>query len=207
VVSALLSFAVVAGLVTLVPGIDTALVLRATVTQGRRPAFATATGICCGVLVWGAAAAVGVSALLTASEAAYTALRLVGAAYMLWLGGRLLWGLRGATAPPPAAGGPPPEGLLRSWRRGFTSNVLNPKIGAFYVAVLPQFLPEGVPHLAMGLLLALVHNLEGMAWFSLLILGAHGLRSRLAGRRAQRVTEGVTGTALVGFGVELGLAR
>lgn len=75
---------------TITPGLDTALVLRSALTKGRWPAYATALGVCSGVLVWGMAAAVGISALLTASEVAYTVLRLVGAAYLVWLGLRLL---------------------------------------------------------------------------------------------------------------------
>ena len=88
ITTALLSFAVVAGLLTLVPGIDTALVLRSSLTMSRSYAFATALGISTGAMVWGVAAAVGVSALLAASELAYRALTLVGAAYMVWLGPR-----------------------------------------------------------------------------------------------------------------------
>src|SRR5689334_22813289 len=87
---ALLSFAVVAGLLTLVPGIDTALVLRSVLTRGRGFAFGTAAGIVTGALVWGAAAAVGASTLLAASELAYRLLTLAGAAYMVVLGLSLL---------------------------------------------------------------------------------------------------------------------
>ncbi|MDQ1726652.1 MAG: hypothetical protein QOK14_697, partial [Frankiaceae bacterium] len=79
-------------------------------------------------------------------------------------------------------------------------------IGAFYVAVLPQFIPAGTPHVAMGLLLALVHDAEGMAWFTALILGAGQLRRLLAGRRARSALDAATGSVLVGFGVRLGLS-
>ncbi|HEU0315730.1 MAG TPA: LysE family transporter, partial [Solirubrobacteraceae bacterium] len=94
--TALLSFAVVAGLLTIIPGLDTALVLRAALSQSRLHAFATAAGVSTGALIWGAGAAMGVSALLTASTAAYTAVRIVGAGYLLWLGGRLLWAAFGS---------------------------------------------------------------------------------------------------------------
>ncbi|MDQ4039076.1 MAG: LysE family transporter, partial [Actinomycetota bacterium] len=83
--AAVASFALVAGLVTVTPGLDTALVLRSAVTSGRR-AYATGLGVCVGCLVWGVAAAAGLSALLVASEVAYAALRLLGGAYLLWLG-------------------------------------------------------------------------------------------------------------------------
>lgn len=100
---AVLSFAVVAGLLTLVPGIDTALVLRSSLTRSRTYAFSTALGISTGAMVWGVAAAVGVSALLAASELAYRALTLAGAAYMVWLGASLLWKSRKGGAPGTAA--------------------------------------------------------------------------------------------------------
>ena len=90
ITSAILSFALVAGLLTIVPGLDTALVLRAAITQGTRAAFATALGVSTGALVWGIAAAVGVSALLSASTHLYTAVRIVGAVYLVWMGIGLL---------------------------------------------------------------------------------------------------------------------
>ena len=89
--AAVLLFAVVAGLLTVIPGLDTALVLRAAIAQGRRQGFATALGINTGALAWGAGAAVGVSALLTASSIAYMLVRVVGAGYMIWLGSKMLW--------------------------------------------------------------------------------------------------------------------
>ena len=202
-----LSFAAVAGLLTIIPGLDTAMVLRSTAAHGRRHGLATALGVNGGALVWGAGAAVGVSALLTASTIAYTIVRAAGAAYMLWLGGRLLLQARkGQLEPQLLTSSPRAESLQRSWRRGFTTNLLNPKIGAFYVAVLPQFIPAHAPHLAVGLLLALVHDLEGLTWFSAIILGAHFVRGWLERRRVRRGVDAVTGVTLIGFGIKLGLS-
>jgi threonine/homoserine/homoserine lactone efflux protein len=209
VLTDVLSFAVVAGLVTIIPGLDTAIVLRSAITQGRRPAFATALGVGAGCLAWGVAAAVGVSALLSASEVAYTVLRIAGAVYMVWLGVRLLrdavrdhgTGAAAINAPAPPAGG------WSCWRRGQLTNLLNPKIGAFYIAVLPQFIPAHASHLAVGLLLACVHDLEGLVWFTAIIVGAGSARRWLARRTAQRVVDGTTGAVLVGFGLRLGLSR
>src|SRR4051794_13895811 len=91
IATAMLSFAAVAGLLTLIPGLDTALVLRAAITNGRRHAFATALGIVNGTLIWGAAAATGASILLIASHLAYTILRVAGTVYLLYLGVTMLW--------------------------------------------------------------------------------------------------------------------
>jgi threonine/homoserine/homoserine lactone efflux protein len=209
VASAVVSFAAVAGLLTITPGLDSALVLRAAVRRSRGYAFATALGINSGALVWGAGAAVGVSALLTASTVAYTCLRIAGAVYMLWIGVRFL---RAAVvgAPPvdevSDGSGAAGATLWHGWRNGFLTNLLNPKIGAFYVAVLPQFIPPGTSPLLMGLLLALVHDVLGMLWFAALILAAGRMRRLLRRRTARRVVDGATGTVLVGFGLRLGLS-
>jgi len=211
--SAVASFAIVAGLLTVIPGLDTALVLRSAVTDGRRHAFATALGINTGALIWGAAAAAGVSALLAASSAAYTVVRLAGSAYLVWLGiGYLRRAVRRPTQPEGDGDGPSgstaigrPRSPWRCWRRGLLTNLLNPKIGAFYIAVLPQFIPPQSPHVLVGLLLAFVHDVEGMVWFSALILGAGKLRQVIHRRRVARGMDAVTGSVLVAFGVRLGL--
>jgi threonine/homoserine/homoserine lactone efflux protein len=207
------SFAVVAGLLTIIPGLDTALVARTAVAQGRRHGFAVALGISTGVLIWGAAAAIGVSELLVASGLAYNAVRLAGAAYLVWLGGAMLWRTwkrRGAGDTDAAGGQPPhpvPQGsALRSWSRGVATNLLNPKIGAFYVAVLPQFIPARAPHLLMGLLLAGVHDAEGITWFTVIISAVHLTRRFLESNRVQRLTDRITGTVLISFGLKLALS-
>jgi threonine/homoserine/homoserine lactone efflux protein len=208
---AVLSFALVGDLLTITPGLDTALVLRAAVNTGRRPAFFTAFGVCLGALIWGAAAAVGVSALLAASDVAYTALRISGAAYMIYLGVRMLrQGVRGNLDAHDATASGPGIAAVTSSRsalsRGALTNLLNPKVGAFYVAVLPQFIPDGASHLGVGLLLASVHALESMLWFTAIILGARALGTFLKRRSAQRAVDGATGTVLIGFGLKLGLS-
>ena len=205
--SAIFSFALVAGLLTIVPGLDTALVLRAAITQGARNAFATALGISAGALIWGIGAAVGVSALLTASTAAYTVVRIVGALYLIWMGiGLARKALSSKHIDQLATAATLSSSAWRAWARGVLTNLLNPKIGAFYVAVLPQFIPAHTSHLLMGVVLALVHDVEGLVWFTGIILAAQRVRHALARRVVQRSVDGATGLALVGFGVKLGLA-
>ncbi|WP_411375147.1 LysE family translocator [Arthrobacter sp. MPF02] len=207
ITQALLSFAVVAGLLTLVPGIDTALVLRSSLTRSRSYAFATALGISTGAMIWGVAAAVGVSALLAASELAYRALTLAGAAYMVWLGASLVrksW-KGGAPAEAEAVAVPARAGLFRAWLTGTGTNLLNPKVGVFYIATIPQFIPAGVSPLFMGVVLAGVHSALTMAWFALLIFGTGYASKWLKGPRTVRIIDRITGTVLVGFGVKLAL--
>jgi threonine/homoserine/homoserine lactone efflux protein len=212
--SAVASFALVAGLMTIIPGLDTVLVVRTALAQGRRSGFAVALGINTGVLIWGAAAAVGVSALLVASHLAYDVVRIAGAVYLIWLGSSMLWHTWGrrATRGTEAASREQESSVaagsvLRSWARGVTTNLLNPKIGAFYVAILPQFIPAHSPHLLMGLTLAGVHDAEGIIWFTMLISAAHLARRFLESERAQRIMDRVAGTVLIGFGVKLALSN
>ena len=202
-VSAVLTFALMAGALTVTPGLDTALVLRAALTRTRREAVATGAGIVAGLFVWGAAAAVGVSALLTASQVAFDVLRYAGAAYLVLVGIRLLLRAvrtRAGADPVPAA---LPSSAWRAARLGLATNLLNPKVGVFYVALLPQFLPSGSDPLAMGLLLASVHAALSLLWFAGLIALASVVGRWLRRPSTARAIDGVTGATLVGFGVRL----
>ena len=195
VLQALAAFALVAGLLTVIPGLDTALVLRSSIAAGRSHGFATALGIGTGALVWGAAAAVGASAILVASELAFTVLKLAGAGYLAYLGVSLLI----QSFRPSAAAQPTPtrSTLGVSYGRGVLTNLLNPKVGVFYIALIPQFIPEGAVPLLMGLALALVHVVESMLWFTGIILAAHAARRLLADRRVTRWVDRVTGGVLI----------
>jgi threonine/homoserine/homoserine lactone efflux protein len=129
----------------------------------------------------------------------------------VWIGVRLLLAARAASpasepVPDAASSGPAADGAWSAWRRGLLTNLLNPKVGAFYVAVIPQFLPAGVSPLVMGVLLALVHDVLGLVWFGALIAAASTMRRLLRRRRAQQAVDGVTGAVLVVFGLRLGLS-
>ncbi|GAA3515540.1 threonine/homoserine/homoserine lactone efflux protein [Streptosporangium album] len=206
VLSSILSFAVVVGLLTLTPGLDTALVLRTSLLSGRRSAWGVVLGIQAGTLLWGALTAAGLSALLAASHLAYEVLRWAGAAYLVWMGAQMLWRSRKGKgdADEAAASGEPGNGEWWSaFRRGLLTNLLNPKVGVFYVAMLPQFMPDGVPHVVMGLLLAGVHVCEGALWCALLI-GFTGLvRDWLRRPSVRRGLDRLTGLIVIGFGLRL----
>ncbi|WP_299531552.1 LysE family translocator [uncultured Streptomyces sp.] len=205
--TALWSFALVVGLLTLTPGLDTALILRTSAVGRRRRAWGVVLGIQTGTLVWGALTSLGVTALLTASHLAYETLRWCGAVYLVWMGVRMLRDTfrgRGAdTAGEPLPAGP--DSTAGGWRQGTLTNLLNPKMGAFYVAVLPQFIPDGSSHLAMGLLLTSVHILIGLVWSAVLIGCARLLNGWLRRPRNRRLLDRVTGTVIGAFGVRLAL--
>lgn len=204
ILEAVVAFSVVAGLLTLTPGLDTALVLRSSLTRTRKYAWATAVGVATGAMTWGIAAAVGVSALLAASEVAYRMLTVAGAAYMLWLGASMLWkSLRRSPHIDVEAGSAAPSSALQGWLTGLGTNLLNPKVGVFYIAMIPQFMPAEVSPLLMGVLLAAVHCVLTMLWFTGLILGGRFASRWLRRPRALAFVDGATGVVLLGFGGKL----
>ncbi|GAA1983827.1 LysE family translocator [Kitasatospora viridis] len=208
--TALWSFSLVVGLLTLTPGLDTALILRTSALGHRRRAWGTVLGIQTGTLVWGGFASLGITALLTASHLAYETLRWTGAAYLVWMGIRMLLSTRrgrAAEAAPEEAPVPLADTVAGGWRQGTLTNLLNPKMGAFYVALLPQFIPPGAPHLAMGLLLTSVHILLGLTWSAVLIAFTRSLRGWLRKPQAQRLLDRITGTVIVGFGIRIALGE
>lgn len=196
------SFAAVVALLTLTPGLDTALILRTSLLAGRRPAWGVVLGIQLGTLIWGVLTAAGLSALLAASHLAYDILRWAGAAYLVWMGVRMIMARGDAEA---GAEEQRPFGFGRGFRRGLLTNLLNPKVGAFYVAMLPQFIPAGAPHAAMGLLLAGVHVAEGLVWSAVLVGFASLMSDFLRTVRVRRILDRVTGVVIVGFGLKLAL--
>ncbi|MBU2665448.1 LysE family transporter [Actinoplanes bogorensis] len=311
--AALWSFVLVVGLLTLTPGLDTALILRTATIQSARSAWGVVLGIQTGTLAWGILASAGITALLTASQLAYDVVRWTGAAYLIWMGARMLWSTRhprrttvtpsphqtiiepadtqhraapsqppnsaawheassgapdgphtpssptphdvstGAPDGPPTSSSPashelppdapdgpptpsspashelPPDapdgrgitssrsdalpsdalpsgrrgGFVSGWRRGLLTNLLNPKMGAFYVALLPQFIPSGASPLLYGVLLAGVHVALGLIWSTVLVTAARRLRTLLRRPRARRVLDRITGVVIVGFGLRL----
>ncbi len=200
----LLGFGLLAAIVTLTPGLDTVLVLRQALRGRRSVAFAAATGICLGTLVWGVAAATGLGALFVVSGIARTALRWAGVAFLLSLAfGYLRAAARGETRVDVAVTVPDsPRGALA---KGLLTNLLNPKVAVFYVTVLPLFLPAGYAPALVGAVLAGIHAVLGIAWFTVVVLTAHALRGFLESRRGARVIDGAAGVAMLGFGVVLGL--
>lgn len=201
---AVLGFTAFAALLTITPGIDTALVIRFSIAGGSRRGRLAAAGVCTGVLVWGAASAAGITALVTASERAYDALRIAGAVYLVFLGVRALMGRGDAAEREPAK---TPLSGATAFRMGLTTNLLNPKVGAFYLSVLPQFVPNGAPVLATSLLLATIHALEGIVWLSLVATATARLGERLKRPSIARRLEQLTGIVLIGLGARLALER
>ncbi|MFI7635323.1 LysE family translocator [Nonomuraea sp. NPDC049400] len=192
------SFAAVVALLTLTPGLDTALILRTSVLAGRRPAWGVTLGIQAGTLIWGVLTAAGLSALLSASRLGYEILRWAGVAYLVWMGLRMILARQAAHDEPEQA-----VRFMSGFTRGLVTNLLNPKVGAFYVAMLPQFIPDGAPHALMGLLLAGVHVAEALLWSVVLIGFASLMSGFLRSPTVRRALDRLTGVVIVGFGIRL----
>ena len=207
--AALPTFALASTLLILAPGPDSLLVLRNTLRHGRRAGWITATGTMSGLLAWAAAAAFGLSALLQVSHLGYEALRLAGACYLLWLGVSSLWPVRGphagaaAETADPAGPAPAQAGWRRVYLNGVLSNLFNPKIGVFFIAFLPGFIPAGSPAPLFPLVLGLWFIAETGAWLATLAWMAARGASWLRRSTVQRWLERVTGIALIGFGLRL----
>jgi len=201
----LLAFISVSIVVAVVPGPDMALIARNVVRHGRSAGFATSFGICTGILGWALAAGFGVSALLATSAVAFTALKLAGAAYLIYLGVTTLRDRDG-----PAVAGTNGRAELprrRAFLQGLLSALLNPKLGVFFLTLLPQFIAPGDSVTLRALQLAVLFDLIGLTWLLAYsaMLGAIGAALGRPGPR--RLMRWLTGTVLVGLGARVALER
>ncbi|MFD7504474.1 LysE family translocator [Streptomyces sp. NPDC059850] len=206
-----LAFAGVAALINVTPGLDTLLVLRTSVSQGRNAGLAASVGILAGCLVWGFATAVGLTALLTASRVAYDTLRVAGAAYLVWLGASALWRSRRAAgsevepeqALPGAVDGTESRGRWAAFRAGVGTNLLNPKAGVFYMSLIPQFTPDGASVFTATLVFTAIDIVELALWYWVVSGAASALSDRIRRPAFRRRMEQVSGVAFFGFAANL----
>jgi threonine/homoserine/homoserine lactone efflux protein len=204
VITALLTFAGAGALVVLIPGPDTLVMLRSVVVHGRRSATLTALGILTGLSIWVTAAAIGFTAVLRASDDGYLALRLAGAAYLLYAG---VQAFRKRTA----GAGTDGESVLspqlrlvgKGFRAGLSTDLLNPKVGAFFITFLPAFIPHGTAAAPATLGLGAVFVAETAIYFGVMVLFVERLTRWLRNERFRRRLNRATGAVLIGFGIRL----
>jgi threonine/homoserine/homoserine lactone efflux protein len=199
-----LPFLAIAVFVVVTPGVDTALVTKNALLHGRRAALLTALGVNAGIAVWTTASAFGLGALLHRSETLFTAVRLVGAAYLVVLGAQAVWwswrrGHQVAPVVSPSRRSPFVQGIL--------SNLLNPKIAVFFTSFLPQFVSPGGPVLGQLLLLGGLFNLLGVAWLCGCAVFVSRVGDALRRPRVRAAVERVTGCVLIAFGLSLATER
>jgi len=198
----LFAFSLAALLLTLTPGLDTALILRTACAEGGKKAFHAALGIDAGCFVWGVLVALGLGALLAVSEMAYTVLKVCGAVYLSWLGLQLLIRPRSSFSDDDDNNGSQGNWFIR----GMLGNVLNPKMGIFYVSFLPQFIPAGHSPLIWTFILVSIHVSIGTIWSLILILSTHFASAALKKRRVVQVMDRATGGLFLCFAAKLAMS-
>lgn len=222
--TAALTFAGVAALINVTPGLDTLVVVRTSLAHGPTGGLTAGLGIITGCLAWGLATAVGLTALLTASRLAYDTLRICGALYLAWLGLTALWRSRqratqnGESAPSLATAAPESapgdraaasssHGRGGAFRAGLGTNLLNPKAGVFYMSLIPQFIPHGAPVFSTTLLLTAIDVVELAVWFWVVARTAAAFGERARRPSFRRRMEQLSGVAFLGFAANLLLAE
>jgi threonine/homoserine/homoserine lactone efflux protein len=207
----LLPFVLVVGVLTLTPGPDMALVLRNGAGGGARAAWRTGLGCCAGISVYAAASAVGLAAVLAASATAFLAIKLVGAAYLVYLGVMALWHSRSRpradVAAATAAAPTEPTIFQRgaAFRQGLVSNLLNPKIVLIFLTLIPQFVSPGEPPFRTTTILAATFLAMAVLWWRLFSLAIGALSRLLARDRVHTTIECVTGAVLIALGIRVAL--
>ncbi len=190
------------------PGPDFVIVLRSVLSGGRRAGMACAAGIASGVLVWAVVTSIGIAGLLAASAVAFTVVKLVGAAYLVLLGVQsLLAARRGgyeqAKEPEAERTG---RGALVADRQGLLTNLFNPKVAVFFLALWPQFLPHDATVVDTSVLAA-VAAVTSLVWFTVLSNVVTVLRRFLTTSKVRRTIDAVMGTLLVGIGVRIAISQ
>ena len=203
-VESLFSFTIAASLLTLTPGLDTALVVRHLITSGAQNARKAALGVAVGCLIWGALVALGLGMLLASSVLAFTVVKTFGAVYLVWQGYLMLRkpSTKGALKNEVSTSNTSSP-TYAAFYQGFWTNVLNPKVGIFYITLLPQFL---VPEVNAGMLifsLAFIHVLLSLIWFMLLIAAGQKSINLLQHPAMSYWTDKIAGVILVSFGLKL----
>ena len=200
-----MAYVMAASLLTITPGLDTAIVLRTAIVEGRSSAVKATLGITLGCLIWGAMVSLGLGALLHASVLAFAVLKLIGAAYLLLLGFQLFM---------------KPRSLLKleekkdstalskyAFRQGLLANLLNPKVGLFYVTFLPQFVPAHVNMAGYTFFLVSIHVLLSLAWLGVLIVATDPMSQLLRRPKVVAMMDRLTGGIFLLLGIKLVLSK
>lgn len=206
--SIILAFAAMAALLIMSPGPNGVLIAKTVPTSGKAAGFANIAGFAAAFFMHGAFAIFGLSVLVLQSANLFTAVKLVGAVYLIWIGVKaLIDAVRGRPADvlkvAPARN---PRTLAKAFGEGFLTNALNPKVAMFYIAAFPQFVPHGSSPLSAFMLVA-VHALLNMLWFGPMVLLFERLSKVARSGRVQRAVKGLTGAVFVGFGIKLATLR
>jgi RhtB (resistance to homoserine/threonine) family protein len=206
--SQVIAFTIVAAALTVAPGADTMLVVRNVLRGGRRDGYFTTAGICTGLYVHALLSALGISVILMHSATAFTVMKIAGAGYLVWLGFNSLRGAaRGSRSQSMEVVARVNVTPARCFREGFLTNVLNPKVAVFYLALLPQFIGPTDPVLLKSLLLTAIHFVQGILWLGFVTYIVNRSRQFFMKPGMRRRLDAICGTLLVGLGLRLAMER
>ncbi|EPG38354.1 LysE family translocator [Acinetobacter colistiniresistens] len=199
----LIPYLIAITLLTLTPGLDTTLIIRTATLEGKAKAFQAALGINLGCIVWGIIVACGLGALLMTSDLAFNALKWMGAIYLTWLGLNLLLKPRSQLANLNDS-----AVTTQNWFiKGFWGNLLNPKVGIFYISFLPQFIPQSSSPIIWTMGLVMIHVVIGLIWSIFLIAAMQSISAYLKQPKFIRYMDRITGSIFILFALKLALSK
>jgi len=199
----LIPYLIAISILTITPGLDTTLIIRTATLEGKMKAFQAALGINLGCIVWGVIVACGLGALLMTSDLAFNALKWIGAIYLTWLGLNLLLKPRSQLASLNNS-----AVTTQNWfMKGFWGNLLNPKVGIFYISFLPQFIPQSASPVIWTMSLVMIHVVIGLIWSIFLIAAMQSISAYLKQPKFIRYMDRVTGSIFILFALKLALSK
>jgi len=199
----LIPYLIAISILTITPGLDTTLIIRTATLEGKTKAFQAALGINLGCIVWGVIVACGLGALLMTSDLAFNALKWIGAIYLTWLGLNLLLKPRSQLASLNNS-----AVTTQNWfMKGFWGNLLNPKVGIFYISFLPQFIPQSASPVIWTMSLVMIHVVIGLIWSIFLIAAMQSISAYLKQPKFIRYMDRVTGSIFILFALKLALSK
>ncbi len=200
----ILTFAFVVTLLVISPGPNGILIAKTVPTSGRTAGFANIGGFVTAFYLHGALSILGLSVILLHSATAFTVIKYLGAAYLLWVGiNSLRAAFKAENSELKAEPAKKKRTLVKAYLEGLLTNALNPKVSMFYLAAFPQFIPVGGNTFASAALLLFIHAAINVAWFGVIVLLLNKVSGVAQSGKVQRWLKGITGIALIGFGVKL----
>lgn len=199
----LIPYLIAISILTITPGLDTTLIIRTATLEGKMKAFQAALGINLGCIVWGVIVACGLGALLMTSDLAFNALKWIGAIYLTWLGLNLLLKPRSQLASLNNS-----AVTTQNWfMKGFWGNLLNPKVGIFYISFLPQFIPQSASPVIWTMSLVMIHVVIGLIWSIFLIAAMQSISAYLKQPKFIRYMDRITGSIFILYALKLALSK
>ncbi|MEM6605820.1 MAG: LysE family translocator [Pseudomonadota bacterium] len=203
-----LSFVAIASLLVVSPGPNGVLIAKTVPTSGKAAGFANVAGFLTAFYLHGALAILGISAILLASSKAFFLVKMIGAAYLCWIGVKALRdAYRGEVASKSIEPANRQQTLALAYTEGLLTNALNPKVSMFYLAAFPQFIPAGEHAIPSAFFLVFLHSVINAVWFGSMVLLFARLSRVARSGSFQRWLKGVTGAVFVGFGLKLATYR